>query len=111
MEDIFALYTEVPGVNSMRPEPSKRRPYEYEYVRNGTANVFMLVDANRSWRKPKVPDRRTCSDAAECMREIRVVLDNRTPPRHPRWPRMPLTLNTVVASSRRTSMADTMVVV
>jgi hypothetical protein len=60
---------------------------DYEYVRNGTANVFMFVDVNRPWRHAKVTDRRTCIDFAECMRDlvdehypeaqtIRVVLDN-----------------------------------
>jgi transposase len=106
MEDILALYAERP--NPRRPvvcfdetprqligeervpvkaEPGKRRRYDYEYVRNGTANVFMFVDANRSWRHAKVTDRRTCLDFAECLRDlvdehyphaekIRVVLDN-----------------------------------
>ena len=65
----------------------KRARYDYEYVRNGTANVFMFVDVNRPWRHAKVTDQRTCIDFAECMRDlvdehypeaekIRVVLDN-----------------------------------
>ena len=33
---------------------------DYEYVRNGTANVFMFVDVNRPWRHAKVTDRRAC---------------------------------------------------
>lgn len=60
---------------------------DYEYVRNGTANVFMFVDVNRPWRHAKVTDQRTNRDFAECMRDlvdkhypsaegIRVVLDN-----------------------------------
>ncbi len=68
-------------------EPGKPRRVDYEYVRNGTANVFMFVDVNRPWRHAKVTDQRTCVDFAECMRElvdehypeaelIRVVLDN-----------------------------------
>jgi len=106
MEDILALYAEPPDERRpvvcfdetprqligeervpVQPEPGKRRRYDYEYVRNGTANVFMFVDANRSWRHAKVTDRRTCIDFAECMRDladvhypdaakIRVVLDN-----------------------------------
>src|SRR4029078_4065671 len=56
----------VPG----KAEPGKRRRYDYEYVRKGTANVFMLVDANRSWRHAKVTDRRTCLDFAECLRDL-----------------------------------------
>ena len=106
MEDVLELYAEAP--DPRRPvvcfdetprqligeermpipaEPGKPRRVDYEYVRNGTANVFMFVDANRPWRCAKVTDQRTCVDFAECMRDlvdlhypeaerIRVVLDN-----------------------------------
>jgi len=61
--------------------------YDCEYKRNGTANLFVFLDAHRSWRKVKVTDRRAASDFAHCMRDladihypdaerIRVVLDN-----------------------------------
>jgi hypothetical protein len=30
-----------------RAEPGKRARFDYEYVRNGTANVFMFIDVNR----------------------------------------------------------------
>jgi len=106
MEDVLALYAELPDPRRpvvcfdetprqligeeripVKAEPGKRRRYDYEYVRNGTANVFMFVDANRSWRHAKVTDRRTCLDFAECLRDlvdehyphaekIRLVLDN-----------------------------------
>jgi transposase len=106
MEDVLALYAE--PADSKRPvvcfdetprqligearvpvraEPGKRARFDYEYVRNGTANVFMFVDVHRPWRHAKVTDRRACTDFAECMRDlvdvhypqaerIRVVLDN-----------------------------------
>jgi len=62
---------------------------DYEYRRNGTANLFAFVDVHRSWRHIKVTDRRTNVDFAHCMKElcdehypdaekIRVVLDNRS---------------------------------
>ena len=68
-------------------KPGKPARFDYEYVRNGTANVFMFVDVHRPWRHAKVTDRRACSDFAECMRDlvdvhypraerIRVVMDN-----------------------------------
>jgi transposase len=71
----------------IRAEPGKPRRVDYEYVRNGTANVFMFVDVHRPWRHAKVTDHRACVDFAECMRDlvdehypeadrIRVVLDN-----------------------------------
>jgi DDE superfamily endonuclease len=69
------------------PEPGKIERYDCEYRRNGTANLFVFLDANRPWRKVKVTERRTATDFAVCMREladlyypkaerIRVVLDN-----------------------------------
>jgi len=106
MEDVLALYAEPPDERRpvvcfdetprqligeervpVRAEPGKKRRFDYEYVRNGTANVFMFVDVNRPWRHAKVTDQRTCNDFAECMRDlvdqhypdaecIRVVLDN-----------------------------------
>jgi transposase len=106
MEDVLELYGEAP--NEQRPvvcfdetprqligesrvpvlaKPGKPARLDYEYVRNGTANVFMFVDAHRPWRHAKVTDRRTSHDFAECMRDlvdvhypvadqIRVVMDN-----------------------------------
>lgn len=106
MEDVLALYEE--PADDLRPvvcfdetprqligeeripipaEPGVLARYDYEYVRNGTANIFMLVDVNRPWRHAKVTDQRTAADFADCMRElvdehypdaerIRVVLDN-----------------------------------
>lgn len=106
MEDVLQLYAEVPDSRRpvvcfdetprqligeervpIRAEPGKPRRVDYEYVRNGTANVFMFIDVNRPWRRAKVTDQRTCIDFAECMRDlvdvhypgaerIRVVLDN-----------------------------------
>lgn len=67
--------------------PGRPERIDYEYRRNGTANLFVFVDAHRSWRHVKVTDQRTNLDFANCMRElvdchyphaerIRVVLDN-----------------------------------
>jgi|HubBroStandDraft_3_1064219.scaffolds.fasta_scaffold32366_2 transposase len=69
------------------PKPGKRYRYDSEYKRNGTANLFVMVDANRSWRKVKATDRRANEDFAVCMRDlvdvdypdadkVRVVMDN-----------------------------------
>lgn len=60
---------------------------DHEYRRNGTANLFVFVDAHYSWRHVKVTDRRTNQDFAHCMKDlsdvhfpnakkIRVVVDN-----------------------------------
>jgi transposase len=106
MEDVLDLYAEPP--DPKRPvvcfdespvqligetrqpipaAPGQLERYDYEYKRNGTANLFVIVDAHRSWRKVKVTDSRAAVDFAACMRElsdvhfpeaerIRVVLDN-----------------------------------
>jgi len=106
MEDVLSLYAE--PANDKRPvvcfdetprqligeervpipaEPGQRARYDYEYVRNGTVNIFMFVDVNRPWRHAKVTDHRAGADFADCMRDlvdehypdaerIRVVLDN-----------------------------------
>jgi transposase len=106
MEDVLALYAEAPNPQRpvvcfdetprqligearvpIRAEPGKRARFDYEYVRNGTANVFMFVDIHQPWRHAKVTDQRACADFAACMRDlvdlhypdaerIRVVLDN-----------------------------------
>ena len=106
MEDVLDLYAEEPDPN--RPvvcfdeSPTqligeKRQPipaapgqierYDYEYKRNGTVNLFVLLDAHRPWRKVKVTERRAAEDYAQCMRElvdvhypdadyVRIVQDN-----------------------------------
>jgi hypothetical protein len=106
MEDVLDLYAETPDptrpvvcfdesptqlIGEVR-EPIPAKPgqlerYDCEYRRNGTANLFIFLDAHRSWRKVKVTERRTNQDFAHCMRDlvdlhypgaplIRVVLDN-----------------------------------
>ncbi len=69
------------------PAPGQLERYDCEYRRNGTANLFVFLDAHRPWRHVKVTDQRTARDFAVCMRDladihypqaelIRVVLDN-----------------------------------
>jgi hypothetical protein len=68
-------------------QPGQRERYDYEYRRNGTANLFVTFDPHRGWRNVKVTDRRAAVDYAHCMRDlvdvhypdaacIRVVQDN-----------------------------------
>jgi hypothetical protein len=70
-----------------RSRPSQLERYDYEYRRNGTVNLFVVLDVHRPWRKVKVTERRAAEDYAQCMRElvdvhypdaeyIRVVQDN-----------------------------------
>ena len=106
MEDVLDLYAEEPDpkrpvvcfdesptqlIGEVRQPipaaPGQFERYDCEYKRNGTANLFIFLDAHRPWRKIKVTDSRTAVDFAACMREltdvhfptadrIRVVLDN-----------------------------------
>lgn len=43
---------------------------DYEYVRNGTANLFMMVEPLRGWRQVNVTTRRTKTDFADQIREL-----------------------------------------
>src|SRR6201988_3844787 len=106
MEDVLDLYAE--AADPKRPvvcfdespvqligearqpipaEPGRLERYDYEYRRNGTVNLFVLLDVHRPWRKVKVTERRAARDYAQCMRDlvdihypdaeiIRVVQDN-----------------------------------
>jgi len=69
------------------PAPGQPERYDCEYKRNGTANLFVFLDAHKSWRHVKVTDHRAACDFAHCMRDlaethypdadrIRVVMDN-----------------------------------
>jgi transposase len=89
MEDVLDLYAEEPDpkypvicfdespiqlIGEVRQPipaaPGQLERYDYEYKRNGTANVFMMLDVHRPWRKAKVTERRTAEDYAHCMREL-----------------------------------------
>ncbi len=67
--------------------PGQPERYDYEYRRNGTANLFVFLEAHRPWRHVKVTEHRTARDFAACMRDlvdihypnaelIRVAMDN-----------------------------------
>ena len=54
------------------PIPAKKgrlRRVDYEYKRNGTANLFVTVDRHAGRRKVNVTDRRTKIDFAQQMKE------------------------------------------
>lgn len=106
MEDVLDLYAEAPDpkrpvvcfdespvqlIGEVRQpipaEPGQLERYDYEYRRNGTVNLFVVLDVHRPWRNVKVTERRAAEDYAQCMRElvdvhypdaeyIRVVQDN-----------------------------------
>jgi transposase len=89
MEDVLDVYTQ-PADSShplvcfdespeqlvsetRQPLPIKRgqpQRYDYEYRREGVANVFMFFAPLQNWRQVKITGRRTKADWAECMREL-----------------------------------------
>lgn len=106
MEDVLDLYAEAPDpkrpvvcldespvqlIGEVRQpipaKPGRLERYDYEYRRNGTVNLFVLLDVHRPWRKVKLTERRTAEDYARCVRDlvdihcpdaetIRIVQDN-----------------------------------
>ena len=43
---------------------------DYEYERNGTANLFMMFAPLEGWRHVKVTDRRTAVDFAHALKDL-----------------------------------------
>lgn len=106
MEDVLDLYADEPAADEpvvcfdespvqligetrtpIAASPGRPARVDYEYRRNGTANLFVFLDAHAPWRHVKVTDHRESADFAECVRDlvdvhypdahrIRVVLDN-----------------------------------
>ena len=89
MEDVLSLYTTLPRPGAavvcvdetpqqligevrtaLPPIPGHAARHDYEYRRNGTANVFVAVDAHRPRRYTKVTARRTAVDFAEWLRDL-----------------------------------------
>jgi hypothetical protein len=68
------LIREVSPKRLMKPGQPARVDYEYE--RNGTANLFMAFAPLEGWRHVKVTDRRTAIDYAHFLKEI---ADNQFP--------------------------------
>jgi len=50
--------------------PGQPERYDYEYRREGVANLFMFFAPLLNWRRVKVTDRRTKADWAECMQDL-----------------------------------------
>ena len=50
--------------------PGQPARIDYEYVRHGTANLFMISEPLTGWRHVEVTDRRTAVDFAEVVRAL-----------------------------------------
>ncbi len=51
-------------------QPGQARRYDYEYERNGTANLFVMCQPLAGWREVKVTDHRKKVDFAHCMKDL-----------------------------------------
>ncbi len=55
---------------SIPPATGRPERFDYEYERNGTANVFMFCEPLRGWRLASVTERRTRTDWAEQIKQL-----------------------------------------
>jgi hypothetical protein len=55
-------------VEPVPAEPGQPERFDYEYTRNGTANLFMVTMPLLGWRAVHVTERRTAVDFAEVVR-------------------------------------------
>ncbi len=54
----------------VRAAPGQVAHYDYEYVRHGVANIFLIFEPLAGQRDVQVTERRTKKDYAECLRKI-----------------------------------------
>ena len=52
------------------PAPGRVAREDYEYVRGGVCNLFMLAEPLAGWRHVTLSDRRTRIDFAHCIKEL-----------------------------------------
>jgi DDE superfamily endonuclease len=50
--------------------PGRTARHDYEYERNGTANLFMMFAPLEGWRQVKVTDRHAAVDYAQVLKEL-----------------------------------------
>ena len=95
MEDVLAVYTRpydplhpwvcfdesnkqllVEKIEPLPTEPGQPERYDYQYERNGVANLFMFFEPKRAWRHVEITDRRTAIDYAQ---QMKYLVDERYP--------------------------------
>ena len=54
----------------LAPSPGRPARHDYEYEREGTANLFIVSEPLAGWRHVSVTERRTKLDWARCVREL-----------------------------------------
>ncbi len=51
-------------------QPGQPERFDYQYERNGTANLFMLCNPIEGWRTVEVTERRTAIDYAQLLKKL-----------------------------------------
>jgi DDE superfamily endonuclease len=67
-ESLKQLVTETKTPIPARPGQAER--FDYQYQRNGTANLFMVNNPVEGWRAVEVTEQRTAIDYAHLLRKI-----------------------------------------
>jgi DDE superfamily endonuclease len=57
-------------IETRAPIPAKPGRHDYEYERNGVANIFMMFSPLEGWRRVKVTDRRAAADYGQVLKEL-----------------------------------------
>lgn len=57
-------------IEPLTAEPGQPERYDYQYERNGVANLFMFFEPLATWRHVEVTDRRTALDYAQQMKYL-----------------------------------------
>jgi hypothetical protein len=67
---IGEVRTPLPPRPARDDRPGQAERYDYEYMRNGTANLFMAFEPLGGWREVAVTDRRRREDWARFVRDL-----------------------------------------
>jgi hypothetical protein len=70
------LHSDLAARQPLPLQPGRRARQDYEYKREGTGNIFMMVEPLVGKRWVRVTDRRTKADFAE---QLRIMVDERYP--------------------------------
>src|SRR5271168_2345998 len=62
--------SDLTGTGSDPAKPGRKARHDYEYERNGVANLFMVFAPLEGWRHVTVTDRHTAIDYAHSLRDL-----------------------------------------
>ena len=57
-------------IEPIAAQPGQPKRLDYQYERNGTANLFMLCEPMAGWRHVKVTEQRTAIDYAHLLKDL-----------------------------------------